>query len=118
MHMPVMNRRNTIDQDVGAKKRMAIFDPAATNAEAMKKCLGCSRSASPRRALPKVPATYPTATMLLKRDARVSSMGKSSLRTGMIAVAENHSARAIASQATSRKIDGHLVRVLTAVPTH
>jgi hypothetical protein len=114
MHMPVRNLKKTIIQEVGSKNRIAILAPAATNAEAMKKRLGCSLSASPKKALPKVPTTYPTATMLLNSDALVSPIGNSSLRTGIIAVAENHSARAIASQATSKEMDGHFDSVLKA----
>lgn len=52
------------------------------------------------------------ATMLLNSDARASSIGNSSFSTGMIAVAENQSASAIASQITNRTMDCCLVPVL------
>jgi len=96
-----MKRITMTRSDIGSIIRMVALAPAAISAETMKKRRASSRSANPRKALPRVPATKPACTLLVSRPARAPKMPNSAVSDGTTAVAENHSAIAANSQTAS-----------------
>ena len=65
---------------------------AAVRLETKKKRLGSNRSASPRKALIRVPLTNPSCIILVNNETRVDEKSCSNTSDGTMAVVENHRA--------------------------
>lgn len=107
MQAPTANRKTGTTHDAGSTHRIERL-AAAISAETMKNLRGSKRSASPRTALVKVPATKPAETLLDIREAWRSLRPYSSRREGRTAEAENHSVIASTSHKASSAMDTHL----------
>ena len=97
MQAPVTKRKARTTVEVGETNKMAALAVAATRVETMKKRRASIRSAKPRTALVRVPATNPACTVLVKREAWVGVNANSAAIEGTTAEAENQSAMAATS---------------------
>src|SRR6185369_10194478 len=116
MHIPVMKRSNGTSIEVGSTARISAFAAAATAADPMKKRRGSNRSASPRLALKRLPATKPACTPLVSNACAKDESGYSASNAGTTADAENHTAIAATWHTAMIVIDAAFELGTTAEP--
>ena len=109
-------KRNTITiGEVGSSASNRALAPAATKAENMKKRRGSRRSARENMADVRVPATKPTCTAEVIREAWLGERLYSRTRVGTTAEAENHKPNTATSQTANNARD-HIRRPFSPSP--
>ena len=105
MQVPVMNRKTRTQSKFGSVSKIKLLAIQAIRVETAKNPRESRLSASPSRALSRVPQTNPIWTLEVSSEARAPVRPNSTVSTGITAVAENHSQKTHMPQNASRQTD-------------